>query len=327
VEGTPEHVTALHLATGERIGADFFIDASGFRGEIAGRHQGTPWRDFSDALFCDRALISGWERCEDEPILPYTTVETMASGWCWRIEHEHYINRGYVHSSRFIDEETALAEYRRLNPRATAEPRTVRFRTGCLERAWTGNVVAVGNAAGFVEPLEATALQLLAVQCANLVSCLELCDGQPNDSVRALHNRTHTLKWEAVRDFLALHYAFNTRLDTPFWRHCRAETPLGGAAEFVAFFRENGPAPDTAQLLLDPVNPFGAEGYLALLIGQNVPVARQFRFSPQDDVAWRQQQQRWKDQATRAMTVAEGLAALRAAGNRWAYAPDARHAV
>ena len=35
---------------------------------------------------------------------PYTTAETMRAGWCWQIEHDELINRGYVYSSRFIDD-------------------------------------------------------------------------------------------------------------------------------------------------------------------------------------------------------------------------------
>ena len=57
-----------------------------------------PFNSFSDSLFCDRAIVGNWDRTT-EPILPYTTAETMDCGWCWQIHHEPTINRGYVYCS------------------------------------------------------------------------------------------------------------------------------------------------------------------------------------------------------------------------------------
>jgi hydrogenase maturation factor len=75
-----------------------------------GRTLGEPFLSFEDALFCDRAVIGGWPRT-DEPIKPYTVAETMDSGWCWQIEHENWINRGYVYSSPLISDQAALDEF------------------------------------------------------------------------------------------------------------------------------------------------------------------------------------------------------------------------
>src|SRR5262249_61934212 len=71
---------------------------------------------FKPTLFCDRGVVGGWERT-DEPIKPYTTAETMDAGWCWQIEHEHRINRGYVYSSDFISDDEAEKEFRAKKPR------------------------------------------------------------------------------------------------------------------------------------------------------------------------------------------------------------------
>ena len=87
------------------------MDASGFRSELVGRLLEEPFLGYQDALFCDRAVLGGWPRT-DEPILSYTTSETMDAGWCWQIEHEHHINRGYVYGSAFISDEEAEAEFR-----------------------------------------------------------------------------------------------------------------------------------------------------------------------------------------------------------------------
>ena len=115
VERGPQGLASLRLENGETIGGDLFVDASGFRSELLGRTLGVSVRDFSNSLFCDRAVIGGWNRT-DEPIKPYTTQETMNAGWCWRIDHEFFINRGYVYSSRFISDDEAGAEFLAKNP-------------------------------------------------------------------------------------------------------------------------------------------------------------------------------------------------------------------
>ena len=73
----------MHLEDGRRLEADFFVDASGFRCELLGKALGEPFVSFDRSLFCDRAVVGGWERT-DEPILPYTTAETMDAGWAGR---------------------------------------------------------------------------------------------------------------------------------------------------------------------------------------------------------------------------------------------------
>ncbi len=110
-------IAAVHLEDGRRLDADFFIDCSGFRSELLGKALAEPFLSFDRSLFCDRAVVGGWERT-DEPILPYTTAETMDCGWAWQIEHEHHVNRGYVYSSQAISDDEAAAEFLRKNPKA-----------------------------------------------------------------------------------------------------------------------------------------------------------------------------------------------------------------
>jgi tryptophan halogenase len=129
----------------------------------------------------------------------------------------------------------------RKNPQISNEPRVVKFRTGRYAKMWVGNVVGIGNASGFVEPLEATALTTIITQARGIASTLFDSDGAPTPSIIALYNRFVGDTWDEIRDFIALHYRFNTRLETPFWQACRADTDLGEAVGLVEFFEENGP--------------------------------------------------------------------------------------
>ena len=273
VETGENGIHGLVLSNGVRLTADFFVDASGFRSELLGGTFAEPFLSYDRTLFCDRAVIGGWPRTE-EPIKPYTTAETMDCGWAWQIEHETWINRGYVYSSRFLSDDAAREELLRKNPKIANEPRVVKFRTGRYQRMWIGNTVGIGNASGFVEPLEASALQVIIVQCRTLADVLYDTESAPPPTTVKLYNSFITQLWDDVRDFLAVHYRFNTRLDTPFWTTARAEVDLAGAEPLVDFYRENGPSALGKSVLLNPNNPYGLEGYFAMLVGQKVPHAK-----------------------------------------------------
>src|SRR5699024_2544701 len=125
----------------------------------------------------------------------------------------------------FITDDAAEREFRAKNPQV-GQTRVVRYVAGRYRDAWVGNVVAVGNASGFVEPLEATALGVIAMQSRLLADTLAESRGEIRPTHVRLFNDHNARHWDSVRDFIAVHYKFNARLDTPFWRHCRAETDL-----------------------------------------------------------------------------------------------------
>jgi tryptophan halogenase len=307
-------VTALVLADGRRVHADLFVDASGFRSELLGRALEVPYQSFAPSLFTDRAVIGGFAR-STEVIKPYTVAETMNHGWAWQIEHAHFINRGYVYSSAHCDDETARAELLQKNPSIPPDStRVVKYRSGRRAKNWVGNVVGVGNAVGFVEPLEATALGIIAQECVMLADSLAETGGHPGPVLVDVYNQHNTQAWDEIRDFLAVHYAFNTRLDTPFWRDCRDHTQLAGATKVVDWFRENGPSTLVQGILIPETNSFGFEGYLAMLVGQRVHYPRERKPTPKETQAWRQRLTQLQQEATGAMTVAEALRALKLAG-------------
>ncbi len=316
-EPGPGGIASLVTESGERITGDLYVDCSGFRSELLGRALGEPFLGYDDTLFCDRAVIGGWART-DEPIKPYTVAETMDCGWCWQIEHEHWINRGYVYSSKFISDDAALKEFLGKNPKVSNDPRVVKFRTGRYQRNWVGNVVGIGNAVGFVEPLEATALQVICVECMTLADSLIDSICEPNPTLIELYNSYNAQAWDDIRDFLAVHYRFNTRLDNPFWRACRQDTKLHGAEFLVRFYQENGPSVVAGAQLLHTSNSFGMDGYLAMLVGQGVPHAKPFKPSGKEAESWRSRCYTWATDARRALDVKQCLEAIRRPGMKWA---------
>ena len=307
-------ITGLVLEAGQEIQADLYVDASGFKTLLMGKTLGEPFVSFKATLFCDRAVVGGWDRT-DEPIRPYTTSETMDSGWCWQIDHENRINRGYVYSSSFISDEEADREFREKNPKVE-RTRIVRFRSGRHERTWVKNVVAIGNAAGFVEPLESTSLGIICLDSAGLAEVLFDCDLEPRATQIIQFNRRSAILWEVTREFLGIHYKFNDRLQTPFWKACQADTDLRGAVEFVEFYRENGPSTLWRNLMMSG-NPFGYEGYLSMMIGFDVPYRKTFSRPEPEAQLFNHIYDRFEAAARNGVSVKEALLFIRQPGWQW----------
>ena len=304
-------VSGLALKSGRTESADLYVDCSGFLSLLLGKTLGEPFVGYQSTLFCDRAVVGGWDRT-DEPIHPYTTCSTMNSGWLWQIEHENRINRGYVYSSAFISDEEAEREFRSISPKVQGT-RMVKFVSGRYERAWVKNVVAIGNASAFVEPLEATSLGMIGMRSRLLSEILMECDRQVPRVHVDLYNRHHVTLWDSIRKFLAIHYRFNTRLDTPFWRECREKTDLAGAEPVVDYYKQTGPTGLWGPAVVDGIEPFPLGSYFTLMVGQKVPHAISYTPSGQEWALWNAQRQKYRSAASAAMTVKEALVAARGA--------------
>jgi tryptophan 7-halogenase len=309
-------VKQLHLTDGSVLASDLYVDCSGFGSLLLGKTLEEPFLPFKRTLFCDSAVVGSWARGADEPILPYTTAETMDSGWCWRIEHEHQVVRGYVYSTGFITDDAAEAEFRRKNPKVQ-KTRIVRFTPGRRQRNWVGNVIGIGNASGFVEPLEATSLTTICGGAKSLTEFLTINGMRITDSIRRYYNKQAEGAWEDTREFLGVHYKFNTRLDTPFWQECRASVDLGEAQVLVDYYRENGPALFSPGLISRPNSVFGVEGYMNMLVGQAVPHQNHYTPTADEQQRWQSIRQKNQNQAQQGFTVAEALAETRSPEWAW----------
>src|SRR5262249_23487131 len=210
-----ETIDRLLLDDGRELRGDLYVDATGFRALLIEKTLGSPFSSFASSLFCDSAIVATVP--QNGTIQPYTTAQTMDAGWCWRIPVEGEDHRGYVYSSAHLTPDAAEAEMRAKNP-GLGEPWSLRFRSGRDREVWKGNTVAIGNSYGFVEPLESTTLHMVIVEIAYLLGGL-----QPSGNGReypAFANERIGRHWDYLRWFLTVHYKFNRKKDTPFWRDC-----------------------------------------------------------------------------------------------------------
>lgn len=316
VEPGEAGVAALHFEKSGRVTADFYADCSGFRGELIAGAMKEPWVSFADSLFCDRAVVGGWDREPGEPILPYTVSETMSAGWCWQIEHEDRVHRGYVYSSTFVSDETARDALLALAPRIR-ETRLVNFPSGMRRQSWVGNVVAIGNAAGFVEPLEATAIFVICEASRLFATLLSDHDEKAARPLQQYYNTRSENLWLSIKEFLAVHYRFNTRLETPFWKECRANVNLGEAENIVEFYRAYGPNVSLGGELLRRPDPFGVDGYFTMLLGQAMDWEDQKTIPQREWRTFEEIRQRHRLAAAQALTSEEALERVHSPSWRW----------
>ncbi len=205
-------IASLRTSDDEAITADFYIDSSGFASILLQHALEEPFISYSENLFNDRAVVMPTPA--DPTILkPYTTSTAASAGWIWDIPLTNRTGNGYVHASAFISANDAETELRRhLNILdSPVEARHLKMNVGRVRNSWVHNVLAVGLAQGFIEPLEATALHIVQTTVEMFLEAWE-------NQNQAVFNREINERYDGIRDYIVCHYKVNQRQDTDYWR-------------------------------------------------------------------------------------------------------------
>jgi len=262
-DGDSGHVEAIVLDDGRRIAGDLFVDCSGFRGLLIEQRLGAGFEDWSGLLPCDRAWAVPCESGGGR--LPLTRATARSAGWQWRIPLQHRTGNGYVYSSAHVsDDEAAATLLAHLDGPALADPMPLRFRAGHRRRAWVGNVVALGLAGGFLEPLESTSIHLVQTGIARLATLFP--DRRFAGPEADRFNADMAREYRDIRDFLVLHYQAGQR-EEPFWRDVRAVAAPDALAYKLAMFRANG------RIFREHDEVFTDTSWLAVMVGKGIQPA------------------------------------------------------
>lgn len=230
-------IDSIVLANGREIHGDFFIDCTGFKALLIEKTLAVDFEDWSQFLPCDRAIAIKSQK--DGATHPYTLATARKAGWTWRIPLRYAIGHGYVYASRFCsDAEAKSTLLRCLDAPLLDEPRLIAFRTGRRREIWKSNCLSLGLASGFIEPLESTAIHLIARGMDFFLRYFPDRDCDP--ALIREYNRRMNADYEEVRDFIVLHYAATSREDTPFWRWCKNITLPDSLQERIELFQAHG---------------------------------------------------------------------------------------
>jgi hypothetical protein len=198
------------------IKADFYVDSTGFRSQLLQQALGVPFESCAEVLYNDSAVVFPTE--PDENPEPQTVSTALMYGWGWKIPLTSRFGNGYVYSSQYVDDDAAEMEFRQHLGLENSDiaARRLKFKVGRVREHWVKNCLAVGLSQGFIEPLEATALDMVQETVFRFFE--SAMKGDMTDRYRDEFNARISNRFDAVRDYIVCHYRINTRSDTPYWR-------------------------------------------------------------------------------------------------------------
>jgi tryptophan 7-halogenase len=211
-------ITTLRTSDGRHIEGDLFIDCTGPRALLID----TRFEDWGHWLPCNRAT-SIFEAGDENP-LPFAHLQAHSAGWQQSIP----LARGICETTIYCAEYHAGADDGRV-------PYT--FTSG-MRAPWSSNCVAIGGAAGIIDPLASTSLALAQSSILRLIGLLphhKLCHAE-----RTEFNRLSIEQWQCTRDFAALFYKGNARIGDRFWDACRAASVPQSLEHRMALFENMG---------------------------------------------------------------------------------------
>jgi tryptophan 7-halogenase len=204
--------------------------------------------------------------CQSEstsPAKPYTSAIAHEAGWRWSIPLQHRVGNGFVYCSRYMSEEEARTKLlAAVEGKVVTEPWHIKIHTGRRRKAWNRNVVSLGPASGFVEPLESTGIHMIQTGVTRLMQHFPFNGMKPalmnqfNDEARA--------EIERIRDFTVLHYNTTERDDTPLWRYCRNMDIPHSLSQRIAVFKEIAHAYQADSEL------FTVDSWVHVMLGQRI---------------------------------------------------------
>ena len=245
--GDTGDISQLATKSGEKIAADLYIDCSGFSSLLIGKHFSVPFLSKKDVLFIDKAWAVQVPYPTDDAAIASVTVATaQSSGWVWDIGLTTRRGVGYVFSSGHVSDEGALEELKHyLRARGDLSQdlsfRKIDINSGYRSEFWTRNCVAVGLSAGFIEPLEASAIVMIELSAKWIANLLPSGRGGMSQAAR-IFNDTFRYRWERIVDFLKLHYVLNRRTDSRFWIDNRARASIPDTLrDYLEYWQDHCP--------------------------------------------------------------------------------------
>jgi len=288
------------------------VDCTGHAALLIGGCCEVPLIDRGGELFNDTALAVQVPVAPDSMVASQTTATAHAAGWTWDIGLSARRGIGCVYSSAHmtdVEAEDTLRAYLRPTAPSTGvgdiAPRRLRFRSGHRERFWERNVLAIGQSAGFLEPLEASAIVMIELALETLARNFPRTRAAMDVQAKRF-NALFRYRWDRIVEFLKLHYLLSRR-DEPYWRdHRDAATVPDRLAELLEVWKHQPPSQFD---FMASNEVFPAASYQYVLYGMGFPPPPAGVMTPSDLPA---AEQGLKQAAQRARALAAALPSNRA---------------
>jgi len=217
-------ITKLIDEKGIEFSADLYLDCSGFKSALLEKTMGSTFVDYKPWLMNDKAVAIATNYTNPiEECHPYTKATAMTAGWRWTIPTYHRVGNGYVYSSDFLSPEEAEKELRDAIGEYDAPAKHLDMKCGSHNNVAVKNVIGIGLAAGFVEPLEATGITFTTATVTSICNLLNGF-GTWNDQAREMLNRGFYEMNIEILAFVFAHYYFSNKDDTPYWKAVRKKS-------------------------------------------------------------------------------------------------------
>jgi len=218
-------IDAISTKENGTIKGDLFIDCTGSASLLLGKHFNIRFINKQHTLFNDSALaVQVPYPSKETPINSATLSTAQSAGWIWDIGLQTRRGVGYTYSSQHINDVDAEQELKKYLAKSIGEeqaklltPKKIKFEPGHREKFWHKNCVAIGMSAGFLEPLEASALAMIELSSTMLSEELPVTRAHM-DIIAERFNKRFEYRWQRVIDFLKLHYILSERRDSQYWR-------------------------------------------------------------------------------------------------------------
>ena len=258
VECDEDAIAALHLSNGQVRTADLYVDCSGPQALLLSRLGA----EFSGVRQL-RAVIS--HAAGSGVGVPYRTLTAREFGW----QSETPLRGSMARLTMF----SAESETRALLAHGEPPEQTAEATLGRRANAWVGNCVAIGHAAGVVEPLSHAPMLMLQRDIERLLSLIPLCRDMSVECGE--FNRQSAEDYTHAEIFNRALFETRPVADTPYWRAARAEPVHEKLAQKIAQFESRG------LLVAFDLEPFNAEDWTILHYGMGRRPARHDRVADQ----------------------------------------------
>ncbi|MEO8374565.1 MAG: tryptophan 7-halogenase [Sphingomonas bacterium] len=258
-DGASGAIVSIALADGRTVTGDLFLDCSGAPALLAENLPGSSFDDWSALFPCDREVSLSASALVELP--PLSAASAQPTGWHRRLALQQRTSHNLSFDAGGATEEAAIALLQSLAGAQTEGPCFTSRRMGRRQRAWRHNCVALGAAAGAIEPIEASEVDVARIGIVALISLIP--DRCPMLAEADEFNRVMDQELAEQRDFALLHQV-TIENDEPILRVAGAKSALPDSlAHRIALFRGRG-------RLLPHAGPWAPSDWLVVMLGRGI---------------------------------------------------------